>query len=80
MTLFSQDDHLTAGAWAASATSDTFLHQTFKEALQGFFDRGRSRCVHSASFKSVNMQDKHGGSTRSHDYYLKILRDFSKAN
>ena len=36
MTLFSQDDHLTAGAWAASATSDTFLHQTFKEALQGF--------------------------------------------
>ena len=33
MTLSSQDDHLTAGAWAACATSGTFLHQTFKEAL-----------------------------------------------
>ena len=27
-----------------------------KEALYCFFDRARSRCEHSASFKNVNMQ------------------------
>ena len=34
-------------------------------------DRARSGCKHSKSFKRVNMQNKHGGSIRSHDCYLK---------
>ena len=37
----------------------------------GFFDRARSGYEHSVSFKIVNMQNKHGGSRRSHDCYLK---------
>ena len=37
----------------------------------GYFDRARSRCKHSASFKTVNMQNKHGSSIRSCDCYLK---------
>ena len=37
----------------------------------GSFDRARSGCEHSASFKSDNMQNKYGGSIRSHDCYLK---------
>ena len=36
-----------------------------------FFDRARSGGEHSTSFKGVNMQNKHGGSIRSHDCYLK---------
>ena len=39
--------------------------------LHGVFGRARSGCEHNASFKSVNMQNKHGGSIRSHDSYLK---------
>ena len=39
--------------------------------LHRVFDRARSGCKHSKSFKRVNMQDKHGGSMRSHNYYLK---------
>ena len=37
----------------------------------GYFDRARSRCKHSACFKTVNMQNKHGSSIRSCDCYLK---------
>ena len=39
--------------------------------LHSVFDRARSGCEHNASFKSVNTQNKHGGSIRSHDSYLK---------
>ena len=39
--------------------------------LHRVFGRARSGCEHNASFKSVNMQNKHGGSIRSHDSYLK---------
>ena len=39
--------------------------------LHSVFDRARSGCEHNASFKSVNMQNKHGGSIRSHDSHLK---------
>ena len=35
------------------------------------FDSGRSGYEFSASFPSVNMQNKHGGSIRSPDCYLK---------
>ena len=35
------------------------------------FDSGRSGYEYSASFPSVNMQNKHGGSIRSPDCYLK---------
>ena len=40
-------------------------------APSGFFDRARSLCKHSKSFKRVNMQNKHGGSIRSQNCYLK---------
>ena len=39
--------------------------------LHTVFGRARSGCEHNASFKSVNMQNKHGGSIRSHDSHLK---------
>ena len=35
------------------------------------FDSGRSGYEYSASFPSVNMQNKHGGSIRSPDCYMK---------
>ena len=35
------------------------------------FDSGRSGYEYSASFPSVNMQNKHGGSIRSSDCYMK---------
>ena len=38
---------------------------------KGFFDRARSEYEHNTILKSVNMQNKHGGSIRSHDCYLK---------
>ena len=34
-------------------------------------DRARSGCEHSASSEKVNIQNKHGRSIRSHDFYLK---------
>ena len=37
----------------------------------GFFDHMRSGCEHSSSFKSVNMQNKHGSSIWSHGCYQK---------
>ena len=37
----------------------------------GFFDRARSGFEHGMSFKSVNVQNKHGVAIRSHDCYLK---------
>ena len=37
----------------------------------GFLDRARSGYEHGASFKSANMENKHGGSIRSHDCYQK---------
>ena len=39
--------------------------------LHMVFDSGRSGYEYSASFPSVNMQNKHGGSIRSPDCYLK---------
>ena len=33
----------------------------------GFFDSARFGCEHITSFKSVYMQNKYGGSIRSHD-------------
>ena len=38
---------------------------------RGFFDRTRSGYEHNASFKSDNMQNKHGGSIRLLNCYLK---------
>ena len=37
----------------------------------GFFDRARSGYEDRASFRSVNTQNRHGGSKRWHGYYLK---------
>ena len=37
------------------------------EISEAFFDRARFGCEHSTSFQGVNMQNKHGGSIRSHD-------------
>ena len=37
----------------------------------GFLDRARSGYEQGASFKSANMENKHGGSIRSHDCYQK---------
>ena len=36
-----------------------------------FLTRARAGCEHSASLKSVNTHNKHGGSIRSHNRYLK---------
>ena len=37
----------------------------------GFFEPARSGSKYSTSFKSINMQNKHGGSIQSHDCQLK---------
>ena len=39
--------------------------------LHRVFGRARSGYEHNASFESVNMQNKHGGSIRSYDSHLK---------
>ena len=38
-----------------------FMRSTQEDSI-GFFDHMRSGCEHSSSFKSVNMQNKHGSS------------------
>ena len=55
---------------------DTLLRQIhFTSNVWGssiwFFDRARSGCEHSASSEKVNIQNRHGRSIRSHDFYLK---------
>ena len=38
-----------------------FMRSAQEDSI-GFFDHMRSGCEHSSSFKSVNMQNKHGSS------------------
>ena len=39
----------------------------------GFFDHMRSGCEHSSSFKSVNMQNKHGSFILLHSYLKRCI-------
>ena len=45
----------------------------FREASQRFWPREIWVRTQSASFKSVNMLNKHGGWVRSHECYLKSV-------
>ena len=49
-----------------------FMRSAQEDSI-GFFDHMRSGCEHSSSFKSVNMQNKHGSSILLHGYLKRCI-------